>query len=124
MLTAGAATGEVGNGSYTIHVTDVPIAVSGVTGLTAAQVRTGNDNDGTTKIKLTFTLPGGTTVAVFRASYGNYPTYAGGVTPAVPSYPPGAPWVPVPSITASGQFDEPSTRDFYYYVAFAKNACG
>src|SRR5205823_4934912 len=36
----------------------IPASVSPVTGLVAAQLRTGNDNDGTTKIKLTLAAPG------------------------------------------------------------------
>jgi len=40
-----------------------------------------------------------------------------------PSYPPGAPWV-LTGVTASGQSDSPGTRDYWYYVAFAKNVCG
>jgi hypothetical protein len=28
------------------------------------------------------------------------------------------------SVTASGQKDEPGTRDYWYYVAYAKDACG
>ena len=99
--------------------------VSPVTGLGAAQVKSGNDADGTTKITLTFTQPVGTTAEVWRAGYGFYPTYdnAGGAVPATPgSYPP-AGWT-LTGVTASGQTDEPTTRDFWYYVAYAKDACG
>src|SRR6185369_4067130 len=47
----------------------------------------------------------------------------GGSVPAVPgSYPP-AGWT-LTGVTASGQTDEPATRDFWYYVAYAKDACG
>ncbi len=126
-LTATAATSEIGNGSYMIHVTNTPIAIAQVTNLVAAQLLTGNDADGTTKIKVTYTVPSGaTSVVVYRAAYGHYPLYddGGGAVPSVPSYPPGAPWTPVTTVTASGQFDEPSPRDFWYYVAFAKNDCG
>src|SRR5205085_7846757 len=54
-----------------------------------------------------------------------YPTYDddGGVVPAVPAaYPPSG-WT-LTSVTASGQTDEPSSRDFWYYAAYAKDACG
>src|SRR5439155_13562064 len=55
----------------------------------------------------------------------SYPTYddGGGSVPPVPgSYPP-AGW-DLTGVTASGQTDEPATRDFWYYVAYAKDACG
>jgi hypothetical protein len=78
--------------------------------LAAAQVKTGNDGDGTTKIALTFTAPGdAAAVEVYRAPYGNYPEYNdapnAGAAPGVPSYPPGAPWS-LTAVTASGQTDE------------------
>jgi hypothetical protein len=76
--------------------------------------------DGTTKIQLTWTAPpSGQTVEVFRAAYGGYPRYddAGGPCRPTPSYPPGAPWV-VTGVTTPGGTDEPSTRGYYYYVAF------
>ena len=38
------------------------------------------------------------------------------------SYPP-AGWE-LTAVTASGQMDEPATRDFWYYVAFSVDACG
>jgi hypothetical protein len=99
-----------------------------VTGLTATQQKIGNDNDGTTKIALTFTPPGGASIEVWRAGFGQYPEYddAGGAVPATPgSYPPPAPWA-LTTVTASGQSDEVAwpNRDFYYYVAYAKDACG
>jgi len=43
--------------------------------------------------------------------------------PATPGYPPIAPWT-LTGVTASGQTDEPATRDFYHYVVFTKNAGG
>jgi hypothetical protein len=103
-----------------------PLATSPVTNLAAAQVRTGNDGDGTTKITITYTTPAGAaSVEVWRKGFGSYPTYdnGGGSVPPTPgSYPP-AGWTLTP-VTASGQADEPSTRDFWYYVAYAKDACG
>jgi hypothetical protein len=102
-----------------------PVAVSNVT---AVQVKTGNDADGTTKISVTFTPPADAVeVEVYRAAFGNYPEYDdppdAGSEPAAPAYPPGAPWLPT-GVTASGQTDEPPMRGFWYYVAFAKDGCG
>ncbi|HUL98538.1 MAG TPA: FlgD immunoglobulin-like domain containing protein, partial [Mycobacterium sp.] len=98
-----------------------------ITALTPTQQKLGNDVDGTTKIKLTFTAPGdAASVEVWRAGFGSYPEYddAGGSVPATPgSYPPGPPWV-LTSVSASGQSDETTARDFYYFVAYAKDACG
>ena len=86
----------------------------------SSDLKTGNDADGTTKIRLSWSpTPAGTTVEVFRSGFGGYPQYddAGGAVPATPSYPPGAGWT-LTSVTAPGTTDEPATRDFYYYVAF------
>lgn len=99
-----------------------------VTSLAATQVKSGNDGDGTTKIQLTFTTPpGAAAVKVYRAAYGNYPEYddapGAGSVPAVPAYPPGAPWA-LTAVTASGQADETAARGFWYFVAFAVDACG
>ena len=106
---------------------DNDVAVSPVTGLTAAQQTSGNDGDGTTKINLTWSGGGGATaIEVYRAGFGSYPEYddAGGSVPATPgSYPPPAPWV-LTTVTASGQSDETTARDFNYYVAYAKDGCG
>jgi len=96
--------------------------VAAITALAAAQVKTGNDADGTTKIALTWpTLPAGQTVKVYRAPYGHYPEYdnapGAGSVPVPPSYPPASPWT-LTSVTASGTSDEPPSRDVWYYVAF------
>jgi hypothetical protein len=110
--------------------TDVPItitvSVTSIADLTATPIKSGNDADGTTRILLAWSaLPGGHTVEVFRAGFGGYPAYdqAGGSVPATPSYPPATPWTLTP-VTASGQTDEPPTRDFYYYVAFVHGDTG
>lgn len=100
-----------------------PAAISN---LVAAQKKLGNDGDGTTKIQLTFTAPGdASAIEVYRAPFGQYPEYddAGGAAPAAPSYPPSGAWT-LTGVTASGQYDEPATRDFWYYVAFSRDACG
>ncbi len=97
-----------------------------IANLGASQKKTGNDADGTTAIQLSFTAPGdAATVEVYRAPYGQYPEYddAGGAPPSAPSYPPAAPWA-LTGVTASGQYDEVATRDFWYFVAFTKDACG
>jgi predicted secreted protein len=106
----------------TLTVQDVNIAA--IASLTAARLTAGNDSDGTTKITLSWSAtPEGTTVEVYRAAFGSYPEYddGSGLTPATPSYPPGAPWAAIP-VTSPGETDEPPTRDFYYYVAFVHGA--
>src|SRR5437763_2572317 len=97
-----------------------------VTDLAAARITTGNDADGTSKILITFTPTAFTAAAeVWRAPFGGYPRYddAGGLPPPTPSYPPGAPWS-LTAVTASGQTDEPATRDAWSYVVFLKNGGG
>ena len=110
---------------------DIPIditAPAAVTDLAAAQVKTGNDADGTTMITLTFTAPGdGAIVNVFRKGYGDYPEYddGTGVVPTAPTDSADAVaggWTLTP-VTASGQTDEPSTRDYWYYVVFTRDGC-
>lgn len=47
-----------------------------------------------------------------------------GAPPASPtSFPPGPPWVET-NVKVSGAFDTPPQRDFWYYVAFVKDAAG
>ena len=102
------------------------LPLTGVNDLAAAQVKTGNGTAGLTGIALTFTAPANAaTVEVYRAPYGHYPEYddAGGASPAVPSYPPPAPWT-LTSVSASGDVDHPASRDFWYHVLFFKDACG
>ena len=101
-------------------------SVSPVTGLSATQLKLGNDTDGNTKITIAFTAPGGAaSVEVWRKGFGSYPTYdnGGGSVPAVPGAYPPVGWT-LTGVSASGQTDEPSARDFYYYAAYAKDACG
>jgi hypothetical protein len=117
------ANGCTGSQAYTLQILAIPAAIAD---LTAPQVLSGNDADGTTKIQILFSTPSGAaSVEVYRAGFSHYPEYDddGGAVPATPSYPPGAPWV-LTGVTAGGQTDEPATRDFYYYVAFSKNAAG
>jgi parallel beta-helix repeat protein len=121
-VTATDLRGNVGTGSDTITSDNIaPVAIAN---LAAVQQKSGNDGDGTTKIALTFTAAGDAyAVEVYRAGFGNYPEYSdppsGGV-PVTPSYVPPSPWA-ITGVTASGQKDEPTARDFWYYVAFVKD---
>ncbi len=84
--------------------------------------------DATKSIRVTFTPPNGArSVEVWRKGFGNHPEYDdppnAGSAPAVPaSYPP-AGWT-LTGVTASEERDVPGTRDFWYYVAYAKDSCG
>ncbi|HEY6507274.1 MAG TPA: hypothetical protein VIY56_04625, partial [Vicinamibacterales bacterium] len=109
-----------------LSITIDSAAPSAVANMAAAQQKLGNDADGTTKILLTFTAPGDAAVVeVYRAPYGQSPEYddAGGAPPAIPAYPPALPWS-LTGVTASGQSDETTVRDFWYYVVFTKDGCG
>jgi hypothetical protein len=110
-----------------VDVTIDHTAPTAIADVAASQVKSGNDTDGTTAITLSFTAPGDAAeVEVYRAPYGDYPEYDDGTgsEPGAPgSYPPGSPWV-LTSVTATGQTDEPSSRDFWYYVVYTKDACG
>jgi hypothetical protein len=102
-----------------------PIAIGD---LDATQWRTLNDTDGTTKITLNFTAPGDAVVVeVYRAPFGFYPEYDddGGAVPVPPvGYPPGGAWTLSATVSVDGDWDEPADRDFWYYVAYSKDACG
>jgi hypothetical protein len=97
--------------------------------LAAVQVKSGNDTDGTTKIALSFTVPGDAAqTLVYRKGFGFYPEYDddGGAVPTAPATPAAAVaagWA-LTSVTLSGQADEVAARDFWYYVAFVADACG
>ena len=130
VLVDGSSVGAVSSYTFTNVKANHTIAASfaagltsPTTGLTAAQVKSGNGSSGTTGITLTFSPPAGaTSVEVWRKGFGSYPTYSGGSTPPAPgSYPP-AGWT-MTGVTASGQTDAPGTRDYWYYVAYAKDAC-
>ncbi|MEY4375311.1 MAG: hypothetical protein RL760_1478 [Candidatus Eisenbacteria bacterium] len=107
-----------------------------VSGLQAAQVTSGNDADGTTQVSLVWSPRSNASVELYRAPFGNHPEYDdapnSGSVPPLPSYPPGGRWSPVAlqcggsSAGAPGTActDEPATRDFFYYVAFARDAFG
>lgn len=110
--------------NWTIDALALP---AGLTSLAAAQVTTGNDTDGTTSVHLTWTPPADTaaTVAIYRKGFGSYPEYDddGGSVPGLPL----DTWTLVNgSVAASAGefFDEPTTRDFWYYAAVVANSCG
>ena len=121
-----AMTGSAGPpASLTIDNT-APVAI---TNLAAAQVKTGNDLNGTTRITVSWpAVESGATVHVYRAPYGHYPEYdMGGAVPALPAYPPGAPWELARDVSSGTSFDDEvawPARDFWYYVAFVEDACG
>ena len=111
---------------------EVPIdqtAPAAVTDLVATQVKSGNDSDGTTKIQLSWTAPGGDAdyVEIWRNSYGDYPEYDDG-TGAEPILPlSNAGWSSIGTVSAGDPrsfVDEPATRDFYYYAAVVYDGCG
>ena len=117
------ALSDTASRALSITIEDVPAPV---TDLTATRLASGNDGDGTTRIQLAFTPTAfAATAEVWRAPFGGYPRYDddGGFIPPTPSYPPGPPWV-LTAVTASGQTDEPSSRDAWSYVAFLRNAAG
>ena len=128
-VTVHAVEGEMASASFTIHVTNTPVAVSAIADLASAQATSGNPTGGTTGIALTYTLPANaTSVEVYRKGFGNYPGYdnapGSGEVPALPTdYPPTG-WTVVTGMTTSGGVDHPTARDFYYYVAYARNTCG
>ena len=122
-VTATDAAGCAGTRPWTLTVEGVPAAVGD---LAAVRLTSGNDADGTSRIQVSFTPSAFAAVAeIYRAPFGGYPRYddAGGVQPPTPSYPPGPPWV-LTALTASGQTDEPATRDAWSYVVFLKNSFG
>jgi hypothetical protein len=99
-----------------------------VADLAAAQVKTGNDSDGTTRITLTFGTPvDADEFIVYRKGYGDYPEYDDGfgavpTLPATPAAAVGDGWE-LTTVAASGQDDETTVRDYWYYVVFVEDAC-
>jgi hypothetical protein len=133
VLVDGSSVGEVASYTFANVTASHAIAasfafttasVAVITDLGAIQVKASNDASGTTKITLTFTPPAGETVEVWRKGFGSHPTYdnGGGAVPLVPGAYPPAGWT-LTAVTTTGQADEPATRDFWYYVAYAKDAC-
>jgi len=111
------------------HVTIDLTSPGTLTDLAAAQVKTGNDSDGTTKITLSWTAPGGDAdfIDIYRKGFGDYPEYDDG-TGALPAAPITVAngWVLAGTVaaTATSFVDEPSTRDFWYYAAYVTDGCG
>jgi len=103
-------------------------APSAIAALAAAQQTSGNDADGTTIINVSWPAVGaGESVEIYRKGFGFYPEYddAGGAVPSAPSYPPPGAWTLAGTVTGPTTLaDETTVRDFYYYVAFVKDACG
>ncbi len=114
--------------NHTIDATFAPGLTHAPTGLTAAQVKTGNGTSGTTGVTIHYQVPlGSTSVEVWRKGFGSYPLYATapgtGSVPTVPvGYPP--PGWTLSAVTTDGQVDQPGTRDVWYYVAYGKDGCG
>ncbi|MEZ4652044.1 MAG: hypothetical protein R3E12_00150 [Candidatus Eisenbacteria bacterium] len=108
--------------SIVIGIDDnLPVAIAD---LSVSQNKSGNDTDGTTGITVNFTT-GETGIEVYRKGYGDYPEYQAGAVPAVPTDPADAlanGWT-LTGITATGQIDQPTTRDYWYYVAFVVSPC-
>ena len=117
------AAGDTATRALALTIVGVPAPV---TDLAATRLGSGNDADGTARVQIAFTpTPFGVAAKVYRAPFGGYPRYddAGGIEPPTPSHPPGPPWV-LTAVTASGQTDEPATRDAWSYVVFLENSAG
>ncbi|MEQ1832829.1 MAG: FlgD immunoglobulin-like domain containing protein [Candidatus Eisenbacteria bacterium] len=100
--------------------------VAPITALTVSQLTAGNDADGTTELRVDWpAAAAGDSVHVYRAGFGGYPRYddLGGTAPLVPAFPPPAPWV-LTNLISPGSTDEPTERDYYYYVAFVTDSYG
>ena len=131
--TAGPIPTSPGGRAYIVLDSSPPNVV---TGLAATQVKSGNPVPGqTTRVAVSWApLALDASLELYRAPFGNYPSYdngaAAGSVPPLPSYPPGGRWSPV-SLTCSATTigteecdDFTSSRDFYYYVAFARDRAG
>lgn len=118
------AGGPGGSISIGIDVADPP----SITDLAVTQQKTGNDDDGTTLLTLTYTGDtSGHLVEIFRKGYGDYPEYddGTGALPTIPTDPDDAQangWTKI-TATGSGETDDPPTRDYYYYCMFLTSDC-
>jgi len=65
---------------------------------------------------------------IFAATFGNYPTYAGGSEKSAPADYAAADassdWTSIGTTTDLTYIHTPATRDYYYYVVFAKDLAG
>jgi hypothetical protein len=96
-----------------------------ITDLSVTKIENGNDEDGNIGIRVDFTASEDG-LQVFRKGFGDYPEYQSGSAPSVPTSPADAVangWE-LTEIAASGQIDQPSRRDYWYYVAFITSPCG
>ncbi len=120
-----------GAGAATVDIDAT--APDAVTSLSASQVKTGNGTNGTTKIHLAWTGPtdpDAATITLYRKGFGDYPEYDD-LSGAVPSTPAdltaaaGDGWGIAATLpaTATSYDDEPTARDFWYYVAFVDDGC-
>jgi hypothetical protein len=102
-------------------------APAAVTGLTAAAGTAGSHQDGRINVAVSFTAPSdGSRLEVYRKGFGNHPVYGPGTAPEPappPSYPPSSDWV-LTGVSAGVHTDDPPTRDYWYYVAYAIDECG
>ncbi len=96
------------------------------TTLTVNQLRTGNGPGNTCKVSISWpALPGGSTLELWRASYGHYPEFDDGGGSPVTTYPPEARWTSIAThLTGTTYLDAPSLRDYYYYVAYVTDTYG
>jgi hypothetical protein len=114
-----------------VSLTCAPAGAPGppVTDLASAPPSSGQDASGRLKLAVNWSGGGGGgAVKVYRKGYGGYPQYAVGVTwppeaPASPGAAEGAGWA-LTQVAASGDVDQPPTRDYWAYVLFQVNACG
>lgn len=110
-----------------VHIDVTPPAA--IADLSGTQVKSGNDASGVTAIQVDFTeTEVGEQVRVFRKGFEGYPEYddGGGSVPPVPADTSDAlanGWVAT-DLAMSGDLDVPPGRDYWYYVAVAKDACG
>lgn len=109
---------------------DIDLTVpSALADLATAQQGAGNDTDGNTATLLTFSgAEAGATVEIYRKGFGSYPEYDDltGAVPTLPTDPSDAVsngWT-LTGVTTSGEYDEPATRDYWYYCAFIISPCG
>jgi uncharacterized repeat protein (TIGR01451 family) len=120
----GALPGDAGPAASVPIDNTAPAALAG---LTASLGSVGSDRDGRISVAISFAPPtDGSQVAVYRKGYGDHPVYGSGGAPAVPASPAAAVaagWEPT-GVTASGQADDPLTRDYWYYAAYTIDGCG
>jgi uncharacterized repeat protein (TIGR01451 family) len=130
-LVGAGALDLAGNGATARLNLAVTVGVP-VAGLVCTPATSGNDASGLTKTVVTWSGGGGGSggVKVYRKGWGDYPLYP---EPSRSDWPPEAPasaaaaeaagWT-LTSVTASGETDQPLTRDYWSYVAFSTDGLG